>query len=60
MLVGPPGVPGKIAEYAGRGDLRAVSRRGCDLRKGKNEILTDDDSAIAQQAIPATTPRLST
>src|SRR5262245_37859673 len=58
LFVGPPGQPGKIAEYAGRGDLRrwvrAVAVRTClnDLRKGKNEVLTDDDQLIAQQAIP--------
>ena len=64
LFVGPPGVPGKIAEYAGRGDLRrwvrAVAVRTClnDLRKGKNEILTDDDQLIAQQAIPGDDPEI--
>jgi len=64
LFVGPPGQPGKIAEYAGRGDLRrwvrAVAVRTClnDLRKGKNEILTDDDQLIAQQAIPGDDPEI--
>jgi RNA polymerase sigma-70 factor (ECF subfamily) len=64
LFVGPPGQPGKIAEYAGRGDLRrwvrAVAVRTClnDLRKGKNEILTDDDHLIAQQAIPGDDPEI--
>jgi RNA polymerase sigma-70 factor (ECF subfamily) len=64
LFVGPPGQPGKIAEYAGRGDLRrwvrAVAVRTClnDLRKGKHEILTDDDQLIAQQAIPGDDPEI--
>lgn len=64
LFVGPPGQPGKIAEYAGRGDLRrwvrAVAVRTClnDLRKGKNEILADDDQLIAQQAIPGDDPEI--
>ena len=64
LFVGPPGQPGKIVEYAGRGDLRrwvrAVAVRTClnDLRKGKNEILTDDDQLIAQQAIPGDDPEI--
>lgn len=59
------GVPGKIVEYGGRGDLRrwvrSVAVRTClnDLRKGKNEILTDDDQLIAQQAIPGDDPELA-
>jgi RNA polymerase sigma-70 factor (ECF subfamily) len=58
------GQSGKIVEYAGRGDLRrwvrAVAVRTClnDLRKGKNEILTDDDQLIAQQAIPGDDPEI--
>jgi RNA polymerase sigma-70 factor, ECF subfamily len=64
LFVGAGGAPGKIAEYAGRGDLRrwvrAVAVRTClnDLRKGKNEILTDDDQLIAQQAIPGDDPEI--
>jgi len=64
LFVGPPGKPGKIAEYAGRGDLRrwvrAVAVRTClnDLRKGKHEVLTDDDQLIAQQAIPGDDPEI--
>jgi len=55
---------GKIAEYAGRGDLRrwvrSVAVRTClnELRRGKNEILTDDDQLIAQQAIPGDDPEI--
>ena len=64
LFVGPPGSAGKIAEYAGRGDLRrwvrAVAVRTClnDLRKGKNEVLTDDDQLIAQHAIPGDDPEI--
>jgi RNA polymerase sigma-70 factor (ECF subfamily) len=64
LFVGPPGQPGKIAEYAGRGDLRrwvrAVAVRTClnDLRKGKHEVLADDDQLIAQQAIPGDDPEI--
>jgi RNA polymerase sigma-70 factor (ECF subfamily) len=59
------GVPGKIAEYAGRGDLRrwvrSVAVRTClnDLRKGKHEVLTDDDQLIAQHAVPGDDPELA-
>jgi RNA polymerase sigma-70 factor (ECF subfamily) len=59
------GVPGKISEYAGRGDLRrwvrSVAVRTClnDLRKGKNEVLADDDGLIAQQAMPGDDPELA-
>ena len=59
------GVPGKIVEYAGRGDLRrwvrSVAVRTClnDLRKGKHEVLTDDDQLIAQQAMPGDDPELA-
>jgi RNA polymerase sigma-70 factor (ECF subfamily) len=64
---GTAGVPtsaGKIAEYAGRGDLRrwvrSVAVRTClnDLRKGKREILVDDDHLIAQHAIAADDPEV--
>ena len=54
---GAPTSPGKIAEYGGRGDLRrwvrSVAVRTClnDLRKGKREVLVDDDQLIAQHAI---------
>ena len=54
---GAPTSAGKIAEYGGRGDLRrwvrSVAVRTClnDLRKGKREILVDDDQLIAQHAI---------
>jgi len=50
---GAPTSAGKIAEYSGRGDLRrwvrSVAVRTClnDLRKGKREILVDDDQLIA-------------
>jgi len=56
---------GKIGEYAGRGDLRrwvrSVAVRTClnDLRKGKHEILTDDDQLIAQQAMPGDDPEIA-
>lgn len=59
------GVPGKIVDYGGRGDLRrwvrSVAVRTClnDLRKGKNEVLTDDDQLIAQHAIPGDDPELA-
>ena len=58
------GNPGKIAEYAGRGDLRrwvrSVAVRTClnDLRKGKHEVLTDDDQLIAQHAMPGDDPEI--
>src|SRR5262249_23530321 len=51
---GTPTSAGKISEYGGRGDLRrwvrSVAVRTClnDLRKGKREILVDDDHLIAQ------------
>ena len=54
---GTPTSAGKIAEYGGRGDLRrwvrSVAVRTClnDLRKGKREILVDDDQMIAQHAV---------
>jgi RNA polymerase sigma-70 factor (ECF subfamily) len=61
---GAPTSPGKIAEYGGRGDLRrwvrSVAVRTClnDLRKGKREILVDDDHLIAQHAIAADDPEV--
>jgi len=67
LFVGPAGPangPGKIAEYAGRGDLRrwvrSVAVRTClnELRKGRREILVDDDQLIAQHAIATDDPEL--
>jgi len=61
---GPPNGPGKIAEYAGRGDLRrwvrSVAVRTClnELRKGRREILVDDDQLIARHAIATDDPEL--
>ncbi len=61
---GAPTSPGKIAEYGGRGDLRrwvrSVAVRTClnDLRKGKREILADDDHLIAQHAIATDDPEV--
>jgi len=64
---GTAGVPtsaGKISEYGGRGDLRrwvrSVAVRTClnDLRKGKREVLVDDDHLIAQHAISADDPEV--
>jgi RNA polymerase sigma-70 factor, ECF subfamily len=61
---GAPTSPGKIAEYGGRGDLRrwvrSVAVRTClnDLRKGKREILVDDDQLIAQHAISQDDPEV--
>jgi RNA polymerase sigma-70 factor (ECF subfamily) len=61
---GQPTSPGKIAEYAGRGDLRrwvrSVAVRTClnELRKGKREILVDDDQLIAQHAIASDDPEV--
>ncbi len=59
-----PASPGKIVEYAGRGDLRrwvrAVAVRTClnELRRGKHEVLAGDDQLIAQQAIPGNDPEI--
>ena len=65
------GVPGKIVEYGGRGDLRrwvrSVAVRTClnDLRKGKHEVLTDErvisgylgtDSTVIDRSGTAATP----
>jgi RNA polymerase sigma-70 factor (ECF subfamily) len=61
---GAPTSAGKIAEYGGRGDLRrwvrSVAVRTClnDLRKGKREVLVDDDHLIAQHAIAQDDPEL--
>jgi RNA polymerase sigma-70 factor, ECF subfamily len=61
---GAPTSAGKIAEYGGRGDLRrwvrSVAVRTClnDLRKGKREILVDDDHLIAQHAIAQDDPEV--
>ena len=54
---GAPTSAGKISEYGGRGDLRrwvrSVAVRTClnELRKGKREVLVDDDQLIAQHAV---------
>lgn len=66
LFVGGDGAntPGKITEYGGRGDLRrwvrSVAVRTClnDLRKGKREILVDDDQLIAQHAIATDDPEV--
>ena len=61
---GAPTSAGKIAEYGGRGDLRrwvrSVAVRTClnELRKGKREILVDDDHLIAQHAVTADDPEI--
>ena len=61
---GAPTSAGKITEYGGRGDLRrwvrSVAVRTClnDLRKGKREILVDDDQLIAQHAIAVDDPEV--
>jgi RNA polymerase sigma-70 factor, ECF subfamily len=61
---GQPSGPGKITEYAGRGDLRrwvrSVAVRTClnELRKGKREVLFDDDQLIAQHAIATDDPEI--
>ncbi len=65
LFVGSDGTSGKIGEYAGRGDLRrwvrSVAVRTClnDMRKGKREIITDDDHLIAQQAMPGDDPEVA-
>src|SRR5690348_3578989 len=54
---GTPTSAGKISEYGGRGDLRrwvrSVAVRTClnELRKGKREVLVDDDQLIAQHTV---------
>lgn len=61
---GLPRGPGKIAEYGGRGDLRrwvrSVAVRTClnELRKGKRELLVEDDQLIAQHAIATDDPEV--
>lgn len=61
---GAPTSAGKIAEYGGRGDLRrwvrSVAVRTClnDLRKGKREVLVDDDHLIAQHAVAQDDPEV--
>jgi RNA polymerase sigma-70 factor, ECF subfamily len=61
---GTPTSAGKISEYGGRGDLRrwvrSVAVRTClnDLRKGKREVLVDDEQLIAQHAMAADDPEL--
>lgn len=61
---GQPTSPGKIAEYGGRGDLRrwvrSVAVRTClnELRKGKREVLIDDEQLIARHAIAADDPEV--
>jgi RNA polymerase sigma-70 factor (ECF subfamily) len=61
---GTPTSRGKISEYGGRGDLRrwvrSVAVRTClnELRKGKREVLVDDDQLIAQHAIAADDPEI--
>jgi RNA polymerase sigma-70 factor (ECF subfamily) len=61
---GTPTSAGKISEYGGRGDLRrwvrSVAVRTClnELRKGKREVLVDDDHLIAQHAINADDPEV--
>jgi RNA polymerase sigma-70 factor (ECF subfamily) len=60
----PGRVHGKIAEYAGRGDLRrwvrSVAVRTClnEMRKGRREILVDDEQLIAHHAIAGDDPEL--
>jgi RNA polymerase sigma-70 factor (ECF subfamily) len=61
---GAPTSSGKISEYGGRGDLRrwvrSVAVRTClnEMRKGKREILVDDEHLIAQHAIGADDPEV--
>jgi RNA polymerase sigma-70 factor, ECF subfamily len=63
--IGQPTSAGKIAEYGGRGDLRrwvrSVAVRTClnELRRGKREILVDDDQLIAQHAIGTDDPEIA-
>ncbi|MGE0866926.1 MAG: sigma-70 family RNA polymerase sigma factor [Kofleriaceae bacterium] len=61
---GEPTSAGKISEYGGRGDLRrwvrSVAVRTClnEMRKGKREVLVDDDHLIAQHAVAADDPEI--
>lgn len=65
LFVSQGGAPGKISEYGGRGDLRrwvrSVAVRTClnDLRKGKREVLADDETLIARHAIPVDDPEVT-
>lgn len=65
LFVSQGGAPGKITEYGGRGDLRrwvrSVAVRTClnDLRKGKREVLADDETLIARHAIPVDDPEVT-
>ncbi|MCA9674782.1 MAG: sigma-70 family RNA polymerase sigma factor [Kofleriaceae bacterium] len=65
VVVGGVTFVGKIAEYAGRGDLRrwvrSVAVRTClnEMRKGKHEVLTDDDHLIAQHTVGGDDPELA-
>lgn len=65
LFVSQGGTPGKITEYGGRGDLRrwvrSVAVRTClnDLRKGKREVLADDETLIARHAIPVDDPEVT-
>lgn len=61
---GAPTSAGKISEYGGRGDLRrwvrSVAVRTClnEMRKGKREVLVDDDHLIAQHAVSGDDPEV--
>jgi RNA polymerase sigma-70 factor (ECF subfamily) len=61
---GAPTSAGKISEYGGRGDLRrwvrSVAVRTClnEMRKGKREVLVDDDHLIAQHAVAGDDPEI--
>jgi RNA polymerase sigma-70 factor (ECF subfamily) len=61
---GQPTSAGKINEYGGRGDLRrwvrSVAVRTClnELRKGRREILVDDDQLLAQHAMASDDPEV--
>jgi len=61
---GQPTSAGKINEYGGRGDLRrwvrSVAVRTClnELRKGRREILVDDDQLLAQHAMATDDPEV--
>ena len=65
LTIGGVTLHGKIREYAGRGDLRrwvrSVAVRTClnELRKGKHEVLTDDDQLIAQHTVGGDDPELA-
>jgi RNA polymerase sigma-70 factor (ECF subfamily) len=65
LVVGGVTFHGKIAEYAGRGDLRrwvrSVAVRTClnELRRGKHEILTEDDQLMARLPVGGDDPELA-